>query len=358
MSKPKVLVFAVADPTGASHKKLEAAGYEVVIGNPAWMIPGSSREDEVRDVARDVVAMCGTSMRSNPLSKRVMEAAQRLRIVAKYTVGVDDVDVDGATDLGILVTHSPTEANCFGVAETTMALMLGKLKDVRERDRWVREGRWRDNSMLNTYLGKRESDGYRGITVGIVGMGRIGGRLAELLAPWRLGRLIGYDPYVEDERFIRQGVTRVHDLKTLLNESDVVTLHCNLTKETRHMLNADALKQMKQSAILINCARGRVMDEIAVAQAIADGTIAGACIDAFADEPLAADSPLRKLGDKVLLSPHAASFTVGGGLGPGIEWATRSIITALDGGVPDNVYNKEAIDRWQGRFGGAKVLAA
>jgi len=77
-----------------------------------------------------------------------------------------------------------------------------------------------------------------------------------------------------------------------------------------------------------------------------------------ADEPLAMDSPLRKLGDKVLLSPHAASFTVGGGLGPGIEWATRSVMTALDGGVPDNVYNKEAIERWQGRFGGAKVLAA
>jgi phosphoglycerate dehydrogenase-like enzyme len=358
MSKPKVLVFAVADATGASHKKLEAAGYEVVIGKPEWMIPGINREDEVRDAARDVVAMCGTSMRSNPLSKRVMESAQRLRIVAKYTVGVDDVDVDGATELGILVTHAPTEANCYGVAETTMALMLGKLKDVRERDRAVREGRWRDESMRNVYLGRRDSDGYPGIALGIVGLGRIGSRLAELIAPWRLGRVLAYDPYVDDEKFIRHGVTRVKDLKTLLNESDVVTLHCNLTKETRHMLNADALKQMKKSAILINCARGRVMDEHAVAAAIADGTIAGACIDAFADEPLAADSPLRKLGDKVLLSPHGASHTVGGGLGPGIEWATRSIITALDGGVPDNVYNKEVIERWQGRFGGAKVRAA
>jgi phosphoglycerate dehydrogenase-like enzyme len=358
MSKPKVLVFAVADTSGATHKKLEAAGYEVLIGNPEWMIPGTNREDEVKEIARDVVAMCGTSMRSNPLSRRIMESAQRLRIVAKYTVGVDDVDVDGATDLGILVTHAPTEANCFGVAETTMALMLGKLKDVRERDRAVREGRWRDEAMRNIYLGRRESDGYRGITLGIVGMGRIGSRLAELIAPWRLGRVIGYDPYVDDEKFIRHGVARISELKTVLNESDVVTLHCNLTKETRHMLNAEALKQMKKSAILINCARGRIMDEHAVAAAIADGTIAGACIDAFADEPLAKDSPLRKLGDKVLLSPHGASHTVGGGLGPGIEWATRSVLTALDGGVPDNVYNKEAIERWQGRFGGAKVLAA
>ena len=358
MSKPKILVFAVADKTGATHRQMEAAGYEVILGKPHWLIPGNDCEDEIRGIARDVVALTGTSLRSNPITRRIMEASQRLRIVSKCTVGVDDIDVDEATELGIMVTHAPTESNCYGVVETTMALLLGALKEVRERDQWVRDGKWRDDLPLNTYLGKRKSDLYPGITFGILGLGRIGSRVAELLAPWRLGRVIGYDPYVEDEKFILHGVERVKTFDELLAASDVVSIHVTLTKETRHMFNDRAFGLMKPSALLINTARGKVVDEAALDRALAAGKLRRAAIDAWEDEPLAAASPLRRQpAERILMSPHAASFTVGGGLGQGIEWATRSVLIALEGEVPDTVYNKDVIPRWQSRFGGAKVLA-
>ena len=116
------------------------------------------------------------------------------------------------------------------------------------------------------------------------------------------------------------------------------------------------IKLMKPSAIVINTARGKVIDEEAVAKAIAEGRLRGAAIDAFEEEPLGMDSPLRQLGDKVLLSPHSASFNEGGELRPGIQWALRAVLSALRGEVPDNVYNKEVIPRWREKFGGASLI--
>ena len=121
------------------------------------------------------------------------------------------------------------------------------------------------------------------------------------------------------------------------------------------MLAERELAMMKPGAVVINTARGKVVDEAALARAIAAGRIGAAAIDAFEEEPLPADSPLRKLGDKVLLSPHAASFDAGGELKPGIAWAARSVLAALSGDVPDNVYNKDVIPRWKERFGGLSV---
>jgi D-3-phosphoglycerate dehydrogenase / 2-oxoglutarate reductase len=192
MSRPKILNFAPREEPAEIRRAIEDAGYEIVAGERAWQDPRSNHEEALTAAARDAVALMGTSIRSTPISRRVMEAAQRLRVVAKYTVGVDDIDVEAATDLGILVTHAPTEANCFGVAETTMAMMLTLLKKVRERDAAVRAGRWREPHLSATFLGRR-FDGHPGITVGLVGLGRIGTRVAQLLAPWRV-RIIAYDP--------------------------------------------------------------------------------------------------------------------------------------------------------------------
>jgi D-3-phosphoglycerate dehydrogenase / 2-oxoglutarate reductase len=137
----------------------------------------------------------------------------------------------------------------------------------------------------------------------------------------------------------------------------VVSFHVVLTKETRNMFSESELALMKRGAVVVNTARDKVVDEAALARAIAAGHVAGAAIDAFAEEPLPADSPLRQLGDKVLLSPHSASFTEAGELRPGIAWATRSVLAALAGTVPDNVYNKDVIPRWKERFGGLPVGA-
>jgi phosphoglycerate dehydrogenase-like enzyme len=355
MTQPKVLIHAPCGEPPEVIEKLAGAGFDLAYGERAWQMPSGRHEDALAAAARDAVAMMGTSIRNTPVSRRVLESAQRLRLVAKYTVGVDDVDVEAASDLGILVCHAPTEANCFGVAETTVTVLLAMLKKVRERDAAVRAGRWRDPDLSTTFIGSRQSDGYAGITVGLVGLGRIGTRVAQLLAPWRV-RLLAYDPYVEPARFLLAGAVPV-DYETLLREADVVSFHVVLTKETRYMLAERQLGLMKPGAVVINTARGKVLDEAALARALAEGRIAGAAIDAFEVEPLPMDSPLRQLGDKVLLSPHAASFNgdAGGELRPGIAWATRSVLTALAGGVPDNVYNKDVIPRWCERFGGASV---
>ncbi|MFL6798991.1 MAG: NAD(P)-dependent oxidoreductase [Xanthobacteraceae bacterium] len=353
MSKPKVLVFAPREEPPETIKALEGMGCEVLLGDRRWQLPRGSHEDEVVEAARDAVALMGTSIRHTPISRRIMQASQRLRIVAKYTVGVDDIDVDAATDLGIMVCHAPTESNCFGVAETTVAFMLSLLKKVGSRDADIRAGKWRTADNFAYYVGSRASDGFPGQTIGLVGLGRIGTRVAQLLAPWR-ARLIAYDPYVAPAHFLTHGVTAV-DYETLLQQSDVVSFHVVLTPETRYMFGDQQIKLMKPNAIVINTARGRILDERALAQAIAEGRVRGAAIDAFEEEPLPMDSPLRLLGDRVVLSPHSASYTEGGELRQGVAWATRSVVTALAGGVPDNVYNRQVLGRWKERFGEARI---
>ena len=356
MRVPKVLIFAPADPTAETHQMLHSQGCELLLGNPTWEMPHASNEAEMARMAAGCDALIGTSIRRSPITRPILESSATLRIVAKYTIGVDDIDVEAATALGILVTHSPTESNWGGVAEGTIAAMLTMLKKVRQRDRYLKDGNpWKDDGLLGTYVGSR-ADGYSGITMGLIGLGRVGGRVATLMRPWQ-ARILAYDPYVPDARFAALGVERV-DLHTLLRESDVVSLHVVLTRETRHMIGAEQLGLMKPTAILINTARGYCVDERALVEALQKERIAGAAIDAFEEEPLALDSPLRQLGDKVLLSPHMISANVGSGLGPGIQWATESVLHALRGEVPDNVYNQEVIPQWQRRFAGKRAWDA
>ncbi len=353
MSAARVFIFAPADESGGTHKKLEGQGCELLLGKASWDTPQGQNEAEMAAMAKGCDALMGTSIRSSPISATIMQSSDRLRIVAKYTIGVDDVDVDAATERGILVTHSPTESNWGGVAEGTITAMLTMLKKARERDRHLKDqGGWRDPKLQGTYVGSRE-DGYAGITVGLIGLGRIGSRIATLLRPWKM-RILATDPYVPEAKFTEHGVTRV-DLPTLLRESDVVSLHVVLTRETRHLISGAQLALMKPTAILINTSRGPCVQEGALVEALLRDQIAGAALDVFEHEPLSLDSPLRNLGDKVLLSPHMVSSNLGSGLGPGIRWATDSVLSALRGEVPDCVYNKEVIPRWEKRFGGKGV---
>jgi phosphoglycerate dehydrogenase-like enzyme len=354
MSRDKVLIFAPRDEPESLLAPLVEQGLEIVRGDPAWQWEPGEHTAAFAAAARDCVAMMGSMVRCAPISRAVMEPAQRLRIIAKYTVGVDDVDVDAASDLGILVAHAPTEANCFAVAETAIALMLAILKKVRERDRHVREGGWRQPSLATTYVGSRQSDGASGITVGLVGLGRIGQRVAQLLAPWRV-RIIACDPHAPPARFLLAGVERV-DYDTLLREADVVSFHVTLNADTLFMLDEPQIARMKPGAVVINTARGKVIREDALARALAEGRLRAAALDVFEHEPLSPQSPLRDLGDRVLLSPHAASYSEGGELRPGMKWAVRSVLTALRGEAPDNVYNTEAIPRWRARFAGVSAI--
>jgi len=350
-----VLIFATREEPADQLDKLKNGGCKLIFGEKRWQLPGGKYENDFAESARDADAMMGTSIRETPITARVIQASNRLRIISKYTVGFDDIDVEAATSLGILVCNAPTEANCFGVAESTIAMMLAMLKKLRERDADIRAGRWREPSVLATYVGSRASDGYPGITLGLVGLGRVASRVADLLAPWKI-RIIGYDPYVDPTKFLLHRVERV-DYATLLSQADVVSFHVSLTKETRHMLRDEQIALMKPSAIVINTSRGKVIQESELADAISNGKLAGAAIDAFEQEPLASDSPLRNLGNRVLMTPHAAAATDRDELRPGVEMSFNIVRTALGGKMPDNICNPEAIPLWKKRFGNVSLIA-
>ncbi len=351
MPQPKIVVFAQADQE--SLELLQSAGCHLIVGSAGWSTPQGNSEDELVTMAQDATVLAGATIKSARISQRVLETSDRLRLVAKYSVGVDDVDVDAATQMGILVTHAPTEANWGSVAEHTMATMLMLLKKLPQRDHSIRIGEWRAPELTATYVGSR-ADGYAGITIGIVGLGRVGGRVARLLRPWG-ARVIATDPYIEAQRFTDHGVEQV-DLEALLRQSDVVSVHVTLTAQTRHLIGRKQLSIMKPTAILQNNARGPIVDEAALADALRNNQIAAAALDVFEHEPLLPGSPLRELGDKVLLTPHMSASCQQAGLHEGCRWATDGMIEALHGRLPEHIVNPEAIEPWQARFSGSSAF--
>ena len=352
MDKPKVVVFAPGSQE--SLDEMEAAGCELVLGSATWSDPtGDSQENFVKMAAHADV-LVGTSIKGTRINKDVMMASENLRIIAKYTVGVDEIDVEEATELGIVVTHAPTEANWGGVVESTMTMMLTLLKKTRERDAYLKAGKgWRDPALTGYYIGQRE-DGYEGMTIGIVGLGRIGSRYSEFMKPWKV-RLIAYDRYVADERFTELGVEKV-DYDTLLRESDIVSFHVILTKETHHMLSDRELGLMKPSAVIINTSRGPVIDEKSLIKALQNDQIAGVAMDVFEHEPVELDNPLLKMDDRVFVTPHMAANNHGAGIGPGIIWGTADVLHALRGEIPEHVFNPEVLPRWKERFEGRSLI--
>jgi D-3-phosphoglycerate dehydrogenase / 2-oxoglutarate reductase len=350
-------VFSPIDAAAESYDALQERGCEIAVASRPWASPMAPTPEELVAGARGSDVLLGSMIYNTTISREVMQSSDQLRLIAKYSIGCEDIDMEAATELGILVTYGPTESNWGGVAEGTLANMLVLLKKIRERDRYLKtDGAWRDPSLVGRYVGAR-ADGYPGLTIGIVGLGRVGTRLADLLRPWR-ARVIACDPYIPEAHFAEHGVERV-SLDTLLSESDVVTLHVYLNRETRHMIGAAAFARMKRTAYFLNASRGPVVDEAALISALQHGEIAGAALDVFEREPLPLDSPLRGFGDNVLLSPHMITNNVGSGVGPAIELATTAVLQVLRGEVPDEgvIFNREAIPRWKERFAGKSIVS-
>jgi len=354
VAKPKINIYQPVDETGESYARMRQSGIELQMPEENWMEAANRRENIEMIFDPDTVIGAGVANRSKRITRKSLESAPDLRMIAKYSIGYDNVDTEAATDLGILGVHSPTESNWGGVAEGTMAYMLAVLKKVREKDRQVKEGRWRDPALNGTYLGPRQIDGYAGITIGIIGLGRIGSRLADLLAPWRM-RLIAYDPYVDEAKFVHHNVNPV-DLETVLRESDVVTIHCNLSPETHQLIGAEQLALMKPNAILVNAARGPIVDADALFEALDKDRIAGAALDVLPEEPPDPQTPLLGLGDKILLSPHMFTGNHGTGLQIAVPWVEEAIYAALRGEVPKHIANEDALHKWRARFEGKNLL--
>lgn len=229
---------------------------------------------------------------SEPYTPRVLAAHPRLKVVARVGVGFDAVDVAAATERGVAVCIAPG-TNQESVAEHTFALILGLAKDVATQHNAARAGRWLRRTNLPL----------RGQTLGIAGLGRIGKAVAERGRAFNM-RLLAYEPAPDAEFVARLGVTLV-PFDRLLAESDYLSLHVPLTPESRHLMNRRTLALMKPTAFLINTARGGLVCEADLVEALQAGRLAGVGLDVFEEEPLAPGNPLCRL-DNVLLTPHAA----------------------------------------------------
>jgi phosphoglycerate dehydrogenase-like enzyme len=266
-----------------------------------------------------------------------MEHAEHLGLVIVPFIGVDKIDVPAATRLGVLVANSPTRENFIAVAEATIGLILMLLKRVKRGESRLRAGEWARREDRGDFL--------FGKTVGIVGLGRIGTHVARRLAPWDV-RLLAADPYVSADKATALGVTLV-DLPRVLAEADIVTLHATLTDETRGFIGEKELRRMKPTALFLNTARGELVDEAAVARAVSEGWIAGAAVDAFAQEPLPNPHPYRTVDpERLILTPHNIGHSEAGRRA-NLKSALEQILTVGRGAPPAHVINPEAIPTWR-----------
>ncbi len=251
-------------------------------------------EDALLD-ALDGVDVLFTTSRLK-VTRRVLESSS-LRVVGKLGTGIDNVDLEAAAAHGVPVTHTPG-INALAVAEHTLGLALAVLRRTVQCQEILSEGGWRDETPLGTQLS--------GGTVGIVGFGNIGSRVAGLLRGFNVD-VLAHDPYVQPEDTEILGVTLV-DLDELLERADLVTVNAELTPETRGMLGAPEFERMQTTATLVNTARGPIVREAALVDALRAGEIAGAGLDVFESEPLSPDSPLHEF-DNVVVTPHMAART-------------------------------------------------
>ena len=249
----------------------------------------------------------------------ILAASSQLKVVAKHGAGTNDIDVAAAKARSIPVLAA-IGANAHSVAEHALMLMLSLIKDLRNQDAFVRGGGFEKKS----YQGRE----LRARTLGLVGIGMIGRALAAMAAPIGM-TTIAYDPFAPSDAFGKHAV-RVRTLEDLLGQSDVVSLHCPLTPETHKLIGARQLGLMKPHALLINTARGEVIDEPALIEALRAGTIAGAGLDSFAPEPPAQDNPLWGLPN-VLVTPHVAGVTEEARREVSLM-TVRNVLTLLEGG--------------------------
>jgi D-3-phosphoglycerate dehydrogenase len=325
-------------PSGSAEDldPLRQAGHEVIIGR-SLDTPGRKAytESELIAASRDVQVILASHL--DLISGPVLEAARDVKLVIVPFIGTDKIDIVAATRAGVLVANSPTPENFIAVAEATIALTLMLQKRIKHNEAKLRRGEWAQRGDRGEFL--------FGKTIGLVGLGRVGTHVARRLVNWD-ARLIASDPYVSADRAGELGVT-LTDLPTLLAESDVVSLHCTLTDETRGLIGEKELRRMKPTAVLVNTARGEVLDEEAVARAIEERWIAGAAIDAFVKEPLQADSPLRVADpERVILTPHNVAHSEAGQRA-NLALALSQILAVGRGEVPSHVVNPEAIARWR-----------
>jgi D-3-phosphoglycerate dehydrogenase len=311
-------------PAAGLEDRLRAAGHEIVVTSQTdrWT------PDDLQRIFGDVDVVVASPAR--PYPPELFAAAPRLRLITSPVIGVDTIDVDAASEFGVLVANCPTAENIIGIAEATVMLMVALLLNLKQKERSLREGHFRPRHASHI-LHRR--------TVGLIGYGRIARNVEQRLQGWGV-HVQASDPYVPGTL----------GLDELLHTSDVVSLHVVLTKETRNMIGARELALMMPSAILVNTSRGGAIVEQAVADAIDGGRLAGAALDVFQREPIDMDNPLLRCDpDRVILTPHAIGHNLET-IPTGVQMAFDNIDRALHGELPESVINQEIIPAWRRRM--------
>jgi len=344
-------------------------GRRVLEGHVEIVVAPDPREETVRAI---IGGFHGVVVRTaTRLGRETIRAATALEVIGRTGAGVDNIDVDAATRRGIPVCYTP-EANSSSVVEHVLALILGLAKQLSQMDQAVREGRF------GVRYDYRAVD-VAGKTVGVVGLGRIGRGVARRCRDALDMTVIAYDPYVEAqqipspekgtgpfcakhpsglsgkrglspfpaplpqrERGVAVGgppIELASDLATVFERGDFVTLHVPYSQATHHLVNAELIAKMQPSSYLVNTSRGAVVDETALARALAEGRIAGAALDVFEKEPPDPDNPLLKLPN-VILTPHSAALTRECVARMAVD-AAQGVLDVLEGRKPKYVFNPE-----------------
>jgi D-3-phosphoglycerate dehydrogenase len=259
----------------------------------------------------------------------LLEHARKLRVIGRAGVGVDNIDLDAATRKGIAVMNTPG-ANAIAVAEHALALMLAMARQIPRANELMHAGKWEKKSLQGFEL--------RGKTLGVVGLGRIGMEVARRARAFGM-EIIAHDPFVSTSVAKEQGI-RLAKLEEVYAAADYLTLHVGLTPQTAGMINADSVKRMKRGVRLVNCARGELVDEGALAQAVKQGLVAGAALDVFTDEPLK-NSPLTAI-ENIILTPHIAGSTFEAQEAVGFQIAMQ-VKEYLKDGVIQNAVNVPSV---------------
>ncbi len=237
-------------------------------------------------------------------TKEVIEKGKNLKLIVRGGVGMDNIDAEAAKKANVKVENTP-EASSISVAELTIGLMFALARKITIADSTMKAGKWEKKRLEGTELYKK--------TLGLVGVGRIGFETAKRATALGMS-VVGYDPYLNPvpEHITKAGIKMVKTVDEIYNQSDYISLHMPKTKETAGMINAEAFKKMKKTCYILNCARGGIIVEKDLAEALKAGVIAGAAIDVYEKEPITPDNPLLAVGEKIILTPHLGASSVEG----------------------------------------------
>jgi phosphoglycerate dehydrogenase-like enzyme len=283
---------------------------------------------------RDIVGWQGLILGGPKVTRATFaEGADDLIVIARAGVGYDQIDVDALTEADVALCTTPA-ASRHAVASASFAYVMALAKKMVDKDRLVRQNRW---DLRGAFCG---NEIYRK-TLGLIGFGNTGGELARLVAPFEM-RVIAHDPYLNAERARELGVESV-PLDQVMREADFVCVHALLNEQTRHMVGERQFRLMKPTAYFVNCARGPIVDQEALIAVLQERRIAGAGLDVFEEEPLAADSPLIQL-DNVMLSPHTMAHTLELSIWMG-NINSEQMLAAARGENPGSVVNRAVLER-------------